>query len=591
MTNDVETIKQRLDIVDVIRDYLSMKQAGAHWKAVCPFHHEKSPSFMVNRERQIWHCFGCNEGGDMFTFIQRIENIDFREALKLLADKAGIELTTAQRSEVNRSDRARYLEIVQTAAEVYHRVLRELPGARGAREYLERRGVATQQIQDFQVGFAPQAWDAMTKFLLKKNFALDDCVRAGITIVKEERGGRAFDRFRGRIMFPICDGHGRVIGFTGRVLIEDKNSGGKYVNTPESPLFHKGSVIYALHRAKAAIKECGYAVLVEGQMDVIACHGIGMTSVVACSGTALTVEQLRLLKRYTDELRMAFDADAAGQHAAERSISLAIAEGFVVKIISIPDGAGKDADECIKKNADVWRSAVAGARPYMEHLMESLLPEGSRASILKDARRKHEASTRIVGFIALVPSAIERDHWVQRASMELGVSAEALHSLVGRTQQYTPATASTPREPQQDSRTPIRLILEERILALLQQEFSLFDEISVLLQPEDFSESTHSALYKAWTSSYTDATAQKMRTNVSVAPVQDPTLELLLSAVYSDLGPTERQSELRTLVKRLREISITEQRENLIREIQRAESAGNIARVSELVERYQKLIS
>jgi len=592
MTNDVEAIKQRLDIVDVVRDYLTLKQSGSHFKAACPFHHEKSPSFMVNRERQIWHCFGCNEGGDIFTFVQRIENIDFREALRLLAEKAGIELTTSQRSEINRNEKTRYLDILQTTANVYHRILCEVAGASGAREYLARRGVTDTMITQFQIGFSPMAWDLMTQYLLKKNFALDDCAKAGVTIVKTEGRARAFDRFRGRIMFPISDTHGRVIGFTGRILVETKDSGGKYVNTPETPLFHKGTVMYALHYAKSAIKEKGFVVLVEGQMDVIACHQIGMTNVVACSGTALTVEQLRLLKRYTDELRMAFDQDAAGQHASERSIALALAEGFVVKIIQIPDDAGKDADECIKKDRAVWDAAVAAAEPFMQHMMSSLVPAESSNVILKDARRKHELSQKIVSFIALLPSAIERDHWIQQASMVLRVSSDALAELTKRAKLSTPAPMRVATEEStQRGGQQMRVLLEERIMALLQEEFQLLEEVSALIDPSQFSDTTHAALYKAWRTGYTLPTAPQTRTTLMTAPVKDSTLELLLSAVYSDLGPAERQTELRILTKRLREIYLTEQRDSLIREIQQAESAGNTPRVSELLERYQKLIS
>jgi DNA primase len=593
MTNDVEIIKQRLDIVDVVRDYLTLKQSGAHFKANCPFHHEKSPSFMVNRERQIWHCFGCNEGGDAFTFVQRVENIDFREALKLLAEKAGIELTTSQKTEVNRNEKARLMEILDTSANVYHRILREVPGAQRARDYLTRRGVSAEMIEQFKIGFSSTSWSVMTEYLIKKSYTVEDCVNAGITISKTDGNrSRQFDRFRGRIMFPIWDSHGRIIGYTGRILVETKDSGGKYVNTPETPLFHKGNVIYALHLAKAAIKELGYAVLVEGQMDVIACHQAGFKNVVACSGTALTVEQLRLLKRYTDELRMAFDADAAGQHAAERSISLALAEGFVVKMITIPEGAGKDADECIKKDVAVWKQAVGDAKPFMEHMMGTLIPEEQRTAILKDPRVKHQLSQKIISFIALLPSAIERDHWIQQAAFNLQTSADALTQLIAglRSNSARPKSEPLVKMDGEAHVSHMRIMLEERIMALLQEEFSLFGEVQKYIDGSYFVDPAYSALYNAWQNGYTSATAPKVGTAVQ-APVKDPTLELLLSAVYSDLGSKERQDELGTLIKRFRDIYLTQQRETLIREIRRAEAAGNQMQLSELLIRYQKLIS
>lgn len=584
--NDIEAIKQRLDIVDVARDYLTLKQSGAHFKSTCPFHHEKTPSFMINRERQIWHCFGCNEGGDIFSFVQRMENLDFRETLRLLAEKAGYELTTGQRAEINKNERVRLLELLQTAANVYHRIFLDVAGAVSARAYIERRGVAPEVIKTFQIGFAPSGWDILTKYLLKKGFAIEDCVKAGITIAKQDErpGGQArfFDRFRARIMFPIWDTHGRVIGFTGRLLFEDKNAGGKYVNTPETPLFHKSNVVYAIHLAKNAIKENGFTVLVEGQMDVVACHQIEMKNVVACSGTALTLEQLRLLKRFGEEIRMAFDADSAGQNAAERSIQLALAEGLIVKIIQIPTGAGKDADECIKKDVAVWRAAVAAAKPFMEHLCDKLVPEDQRTAILKDPRSKHNLSQKIAGFIALLPSAIERDHWIQKISLTLQVAPDILAEVVRRVRTQQPAAAEPAEEKNEIPK--FRILMEERFMALLQEEFSLLVEVQNLLPSAAIIDPTYQTLYTKWLEQYTGDIS------LSSAPLKDPTLELLLSAAYNELGQKERQEELRSLVKRLREIYLNEQRANLIREIQRAEEARDELRLKNLLQQYQQFI-
>lgn len=587
MSADVEQIKTRLDIADVIREYVTLKPAGAHLKACCPFHQEKSPSFMVNRQRQSWHCFGCNEGGDMFTFVQRIENIDFREALKLLADKAGVELTFSDRGEINRSQRARLLELLSTAAHVYERILREHPGANRARAYLDGRAVSDASRTQFQIGCAPTAWDVLTKYLLTKGYALEDCVAAGLTIVKTDGGQRAFDRFRGRIMFPICDAHGRVIGFTGRIIDEAQAlAGGKYVNTPETPLFHKGSVVYALHHAKQEIKTNGFVVLVEGQMDVIACHAAGMKNVVACSGTALTTEQLRILHRYTDELRMAFDADAAGQAAAERSIADALAEGFVVRIIRLPRDAGKDADECIKKNPAVWRTAVDTAPSFMDDILEQVAGMSARETFKTDPRMKDVAAKKICGFIALVPSAVERDHWIQRAAVALGTSPDALHELLvrARAQGTQPQRASQPAPvtTQNSQQAALQRILEERLCALLQQQFSEFGVVSALLPPEALQQDLYRNLYEQWRTQYT--------VGATIAPVSDPTLELLISAVYSDLDDTERVAEIHSLAKRLQTVYYSSQRELLLHEIKRAEHAGDEETTRALLARYQLFV-
>ncbi len=580
MSVDVEQIKARLDIGEVVREYLTLKQSGAHLKACCPFHEEKSPSFMVNRQRQIWHCFGCNEGGDIFTFIQRIENVDFREALKLLAEKAGVELSTTAHNEINRSERARLLDVLNTAAHVYARILREVDGAAGARTYLEKRGVSPAMREQFLVGCAPTGWDTLTNYLLQKGFSLEDCVASGMTIVKDSASGKRFDRFRSRIMFPISDAHGRIIGFTGRILEQaaDEKTG-KYVNTPETPLFHKGSVVYGLNFAKQAIKQVGFAVLVEGQMDVIACHGAGMAEVVACSGTALTGEQLKLLHRYTDELRMAFDADAAGIAAAERSITTALAEGFLLKIIRIPDGAGKDADECIQNNLSVWQSAVRQAKPFMEDLLAHLVPEAERESITRDPRRKDVLSKKIVSYIALIPSAVERDHWIQRAGLEIHTSPDALQELlvrartVGQTDKKLVVTSGVTSGPADERRRAFQHLMEERLCALLQDQMAEYPRVVAELPAVAICNEEYRSRYE----------------NMAVA-APDPLLELLVSAAYADLDVTERVAEIHSLAKRLRSVYYIEQREQLLHQIKRAEEAGDEESTRALLARYQTFV-
>lgn len=590
MSAEVEQIKARLDIAELIREYLTLKQSGAHLKACCPFHQEKSPSFMVNKQRQIWHCFGCNEGGDIFTFIQRIENVDFREALKLLAEKAGVELSTSERSEINRSERARLLDLLQTAAHIYARILRDVDGAAGARAYLQRRGMTAAMQEQFMVGCAPTGWDTLTSYLLQKGFSIEDCASSGMTIVKDDGNGKRFDRFRSRIMFPICDAHGRIIGFTGRILEQaaDEKTG-KYVNTPETPLFHKGNIVYGLNLAKQAIKTSGYVVLVEGQMDVIACHGAGMSNVVACSGTALTMEQLKLLHRYTDELRMAFDADAAGAAASERSIALALAEGFSVKIIRIPEGGGKDADECIQKNQETWKHAVEQALPFMEDLLVHLIPLEEHVTFARDPRRKDQLSKKIVSFIALIPSAVERDHWVQRASLELHTTSDALHELLMRAR--APVTtnrqnAITPERAPLDERNErqhsFQHLMEERLCALIQDQFNTFGSVSAVLSEDAFHDPAYRALYEQWQRTYV--------IGMTAAPVNDPMLELLVSAAYADLEAPDRAVEIHSLAKRLRSVYYSEQREQLLHEIKRAEAAGDEESTRALLARYQTFV-
>ena len=426
---DTQLIKEKLDIVQTIQEYVPLKKAGIYYKAPCPFHREKTPSFMVNAEKQIWKCFGCSKGGDIFSFIQEMEGLDFPEALKLLADRAGVKIDS-YRSEIDKSQKNRILDINQKAASFFHHILTEMEGANGAREYLEKRGLKKETIEKWQIGFVPDQWDLLTKYFLKKGVGVDDLVVAGLVIKKDvARAGQGFyDRFRGRIMFPIWDVHGNVVGFTGRVLMETENSGGKYMNTPQTLVYDKSRVIYGLDKAKTEIKAQDQVVLVEGQMDVVACHQAGMKNVVASSGTALTLEQIKLLKRYSSNIAMAFDGDSAGVAAAKRGINIALGEGLNVKAIRIPEGKGKDPDECLKKNPEVWFDSVKNASDVLHWFFEMVF-FGKNTS---DPKEKQKIANELLPIIGLIPFAVERDYWLKELAGRLGTDTSVLRDDLKR---------------------------------------------------------------------------------------------------------------------------------------------------------------
>ncbi len=426
---DTQLIKEKLDIVQTIQEYVPLKKAGIYFKAPCPFHREKTPSFMVNAEKQIWKCFGCGKGGDIFSFIQEMEGLDFSEALKLLADRAGIKIDN-YRNEIDKSQKNRILEINQKAANFFHHILTEMEGANGAREYLEKRGLKKETIEKWQVGFVPDQWDLLTKYFLKKGTGVDDLIAAGLVIKKDAaRAGQGFyDRFRGRIMFPIWDVHGNVVGFTGRVLVETENSGGKYVNTPQTIVYDKSRVIYGLDKAKTEIKAQDQVVLVEGQMDVVACHQAGMKNVVASSGTALTLEQIKLLKRYSNNIAMAFDGDSAGIAAAKRGINIALGEGLNVKAIRIPEGKGKDADECLQKNPDIWFESVKNASDVLHWFFEMVFFNKNTS----DPKEKQKIANELLPIIGLIPFAVERDYWLKELAGRLGTDTSVLRDDLKR---------------------------------------------------------------------------------------------------------------------------------------------------------------
>jgi len=500
---DIDRIKEKLDVSDIVGEYVQLKPAGINQKGLCPFHQEKTPSFMVSRERGRWHCFGCGKGGDIFTFIQEMEGMEFAEALKLLAQKAGVTLTNTVR-DVNTSQKNRIKTINQDAARFFHQFLLSMPQAKEARAYLSERGVSEDAISNWQIGFVSDQWDLLTKYLLKKGHSIDDLVSSGLTVRKEGADARKmrghYDRFRGRIMFPIQDVHGAVVGFTGRVLKETEESGGKYINTPQTLVYDKSRVIFGLNYAKQEIRAKDLIVMVEGQMDVIACHEAGMKNVVAVSGTALTEPQLTLLKRYSENLSLAFDMDAAGMTAARRSIRLALEQGLRVRVIHIPDGAGKDPDEVIKKNKDVWFAAVDGA----QHVMAWILDRAFAKKNIADPSQKQEAADAVLEEIGRIPFAVERDHWLQALAERLRVDAAILRQDLSRFQNketrghVAEASGTEPRTaPEERSRFDH---LAKRMAVLIMWGYGK-DRLDLLLPA--LSTSRYGPLYETWKSAYT----------------------------------------------------------------------------------------
>ena len=430
----MQQIKDKIDVADLIGEYVQLKPAGVNKKGLCPFHHEKTPSFMVSPERKSWHCFGCAKGGDIFTFIEEIEGMEFKEALKYLANKAGVVLTNNFKQEVGGSQRNRLKDINAEAARFFYNFLIKIPSAKLAMDYLIKRGIKSETIDGWQIGYIPEQWDLLTQYLLKKGFAIDDLVASGLTIKRDNADPKTYrgfyDRFRGRIMFPILDAHGDVVGFTGRILVEKENSGGKYVNTPQTVVYDKSRVIFGLNKAKQEIRARNLIVMVEGQMDVIACHQAGMKNVVASSGTALTEEHVKLLKRYSSNINMAFDMDEAGQNAARRGIAIALREGMNIKVIRLPADAGKDPDECLKKNPTIWFDAVRQAVSVMDWDFKNILSGVN----LSDPRQKQQVADALLNEIQKIPHPVERDSWTKKLADILNVDLSVLVEMIQKKQ-------------------------------------------------------------------------------------------------------------------------------------------------------------
>ncbi len=465
----VQDIKDKLDIVEVVGSYVQLKRAGVNWKANCPFHNEKSPSFNVNPSRQIWHCFGCGEGGDMFTFVQKYEHLEFPEALKVLADKAGVTLPErvpgSNAEEARQRDaRERVYRVNSFATKFYNQILTSKAGAK-ALEYLEHRGLTRATIEAWQIGYAPDDYKLLEKSLIRKGAHTQDLVLAGVS-GQSDRG--TYDRFRGRITFPIIDFAGQVVGFSARIL-EDLDVA-KYINSPESPVYSKSRVLFGLFQARTAIRTQDYVVVVEGQMDCIKAHQAGFLNTVATSGTAVTVEQLKLISRLTKNITLCFDADDAGQRAAKKAGMLALAQGFAVKYLKI--NGGKDPDELISQSPDLWRETLKSSVWFIEHYIY----EAEQKYPSRSIEQQKYVTAEVLPLIGLLTDPLEQDRYVQMVVERFGFSKAVVTSAI--TKSIPNSTSKAIEVLSQEIRVDHKTISaqEKRILGILLSNEALMRE-------------------------------------------------------------------------------------------------------------------
>lgn len=419
LDSPVDEIKAKLSIEDVLSGYLHLQRAGRNLKAKCPFHNEKTPSFMVSPERQFWHCFGCNEGGDIFTFVMKMEGLEFKDAIKLLADKAGVKLKTVNYSDSGK--KGKIMEILKLSKKFYIECLKIKTGLK-AHEYLTGRGLNQKSIDDFELGYAPDSWDLLSQFLKKKGYSDAEIFDSGLS-VKKDNGGY-YDRFRGRIMFPINNISGQTVGYSSRIMPGKDESQAKYINTPETLVYNKSSILYGLDKAKMKLRTAKECIMVEGNMDVIASHQAGVDNAVATSGTALTDMQLRIIKRYTDNINFAFDVDPAGIKASKRGIELAVQQGMNVGIIQVSEG--KDPADCVKSDPKLWQDAALRPKKIMEFYFDIVFANNDA----KDVEGKKIIARELTGIIAKIANKIEQSYYLQALSQKLDVEEKILAEMV-----------------------------------------------------------------------------------------------------------------------------------------------------------------
>ncbi len=488
--SDIDEIKSRLNIVDVIGKHVKLKKAGRNFKGLCPFHNEKTPSFVVSPDRQIFHCFGCGKGGTIFDFFMEYHHVDFVEALEELATLAGVKLTHRISTIPEQNLKEKIFAVNHLASEYYHYVLTKHSLGEKGLLYFKNRGITEKSIKTFMLGYSPNSWDALYKFLRKKGYEEDVLEKAGLIIRMDHphAGSRGYyDRFRGRVMFALNDHRGNVVGFAGRVL-DPTAKEAKYINTQETPVYVKSNILYALDVTKNEIQKENEAIIMEGELDVISSFQAGVSNVVAIKGSALTEGHVRLIRRFTERLVFALDSDMAGDAAARRGIEIADSAGLDMKVVHIPNG--KDPDEAVRENPSIFKKAIKDAVPIYDYFLSSALNRFDAAT----AFGKKKISEELAPILVKIENPVVQQHYVKKVALALDSSEDVIDDSMRRVKMgYKERTVEKSASPAEASTRPEKL--EMYILALLLQgkTFELFEDLQ---ESGILPEFTHPAVHK-----------------------------------------------------------------------------------------------
>ena len=511
----VDEVKQKMDIVEVIGQYATITKTGRNFRALCPFHSEKRPSFFVYPEQQSWHCFGaCNTGGDVFSFIMKKESMDFGEALRFLAQKAGVTITSRFEPDTSTDKKEKIFQLNQAAAQYFHDLLLNSPVGEKTRNYLAGRSLSLETIINFQLGFSLKSWEALRQYLIERGYTEDELLEAGLMVAMED--GKTHDRFRNRLIFPIKDNREHVIGFGARVL---DDSLPKYLNSPQTPIFDKSGSLYGINLAAAAIRQQNLAVIVEGYMDVITAHQNGFNNVVASMGTSVTEKQVSILKRLTKNIILALDADAAGEEAMLRGVSYENTLGAEVRVIVLP--RDKDPDDFIREDAKTWQRLVGEALPVVDYTFDMVISSLN----LNTARDKSLAVDRLLPVIAGMKDIVRQAHYLQKLARLVKVSEKNLEVAMNRTKTAQNGRAKKPdQESGQKAGSSVQRLflpsrLEEDCLALLLHYPELKNKSDALLL-EYFQNSENREIFTAWQQS-DDLSSLEGKLDITIHPHLD----------------------------------------------------------------------
>ena len=574
----VEDIKSRLSIEDVVSQYVELKRAGRNFKGLSPFGNERSPSFMVSPEKQIWHDFSSGKGGNMFSFVMEMEGLDFKGALELLARKAGVDLDqyrTSSRS--NSKEKERLSAALELAAKVYERYLQHF---QEPRKYVyEKRAFIDETVKTFRLGYSPTSGNDLLTFMLGRGFTVEELTKAGL-VTKRYRGPG--DMFRGRIMIPLQDAQGKVIGFTARLLKDDPDAP-KYINTPQTLLYDKSRHVYGLHLAKETIRKTKYVVIAEGNLDVISSHQAGVRQVVATAGTALTEQQLKALSRFTGDIRLSFDADKAGLNATERAIPIASKVGVSLSVITIP--SGKDPDELIKQDATIWREIIGRSQYALDWLIERY----EKLLDINSAQGKRQFSDVILAIIRGLQDPVEQEHYLGEIGKRIGVSQGALLSKLKEPVASKPKLKAKKTQNTPPDKASLEIVKTQNhllALALLQPKLRTYLQP---LKPQMMAEERGKELL-AFLGAHPDFSGEVSKA-ATLRPLAEyvKMLSLLFEELYQDLELTELHIEATRLQAHLVDQYVKTQKGRIAHELQTADETRRAALLGTVVKLDQLL--
>jgi len=586
MSSSIEEIKSRLDVAEIIGNYIKLQKCGANYRACCPFHSEKKPSFFVSPARQIWHCFGCGQGGDIFKFIMQIENVEFGDALKILAQKAGVQLKPmSPEMAAWKTQRQRLYEICELAVKFFEKQLNESKAGQAANKYLLDRGISRDSVGKWRIGYAPDSARGLTDFLIANKYKIEEINKAGL-LVKSEKGDY-YDRFRSRIIFPVFDANSQIVGFGGRIFgPKAEEEIAKYVNTPNTLLYDKSRILYGLDRAKMEIRKKNACILVEGYTDCIMAHQAGDNNVVATSGTALTPFHLRILKRYSEDLITAFDMDLAGNTATKRGIDLAQMMDFNIKVITMPQD--KDPADLIARSVQEWKKAISQTRSIFDFYFETTFSKFNK----KNPDDKKEISKILLPIIKRIPNKIIQSHWVQKLAKELEVRMEDIEEEIKKLKPESLEELEEFKKQIEPSVKSRKQRIEERLISLIFERPEILKEIA----EEDISLMNKEAadfISKLKKFFQNDEEFRKKSSDFlkEISPQELNFINplILRAEIDKDCVEIDPYEEAKICLTEIRSSSIKDKLGEIAWEIKKTEEAKDVQKISVLIQKFNEL--